>query len=339
MTTPFVYPDLPDSLNRTSRSPSATGTTTSTDTTDTSDAKPAARPPSKWRDQIKVHPAADLFPMMSEPELDALAAGITKNGLTQPVVFWGKPGLLIDGRNRIEAWVRAGIDEPIRHFHVDESVDPYDYVVSANIQRRHLTVEDKVKIAADLLVANPGKSDRQVAKTVKLSPTKVGKVRKKLEAAGDVSTVDTRTDSKGRKQPAKKAVGAPRAPQATLISTDNSRDDENPDGDEDPKGFVLAVIGNATEKVSIARRNLSPGFTNDERAEIAEAIFALIDKWQSLRSYILRRKPGLQKKRGKFSKDTASFTRLSELAPAETAVEESADARKRENAEADGAAS
>jgi hypothetical protein len=56
-----------------------------------------------------------------------------------------------------------------------------------------------------LLIADPGKSDRLVAKQTGVSNTHVGKLRKELEKSGDVSTVDTRTDTKGRKQPARKA--------------------------------------------------------------------------------------------------------------------------------------
>jgi ParB-like chromosome segregation protein Spo0J len=69
-----------------------------------------------WRETVKVHPAADLFPMRSDEELDALAADIKKNGLQHKLVFWGpnhkiepKDYQLLDGRNRIEAMVRAGI--------------------------------------------------------------------------------------------------------------------------------------------------------------------------------------------------------------------------------------
>jgi len=41
-----------------------------------------------WRDKIKVHPAADLFPMMSDAELDALAKDIAEHGMHQGIVLW-----------------------------------------------------------------------------------------------------------------------------------------------------------------------------------------------------------------------------------------------------------
>jgi ParB-like chromosome segregation protein Spo0J len=56
---------------------------------------------SSWRDRLKVHPTADLFPMMSEAQLDELAADIAANGLQQHIV-WLKDEL-IDARNRVAA--------------------------------------------------------------------------------------------------------------------------------------------------------------------------------------------------------------------------------------------
>jgi hypothetical protein len=40
-----------------------------------------------WRDRIKVHPAVDAFPMMSDEELIALGKDIKKNGLQSPITF------------------------------------------------------------------------------------------------------------------------------------------------------------------------------------------------------------------------------------------------------------
>jgi hypothetical protein len=81
-------------------------------------------------------------------------------------------------------------------------------VLSANIHRRHLTTEQKRELIAKLIKQTPNKSDRQIAKQTKTSPTTVGKIRKETENAGDVSKVDTRTDTKGRKQPSAKPKSA-----------------------------------------------------------------------------------------------------------------------------------
>jgi hypothetical protein len=167
-----------------------------------------------WRDVIKVHPAADLFPMMSDAELDSLGADIKKMGrLTSPIVFLiapeGEDHFLLDGRNRLEAAERVGYEVKDRETSYWKSahIDPYAFVVSANIQRRHLTADQKRELIGNLLKANPGKSDRQIAKTVKASPTTVGTIRKELSKLDSCEQTETRTgrDGKTRKIPVKKA--------------------------------------------------------------------------------------------------------------------------------------
>src|SRR5262249_19047003 len=74
---------------------------------------------------------------------------------------------------------------------------------------RHLLPDKKDETIAALIKADPSRSDRQIAEMVKASPTTVGKKRAKLEASGVGSTVDTRTDKRGRQQPAKKALAKP----------------------------------------------------------------------------------------------------------------------------------
>jgi ParB-like chromosome segregation protein Spo0J len=157
---------------------------------------------------LKFHPLADIFPLMEGAELDALVADIKANGLREKIECY--EGQVIDGRNRYRALQRLGIAPTgyPKHFRLLDFRDDGEaraHVISKNIHRRHLTPEQKRELIAKLLKAEPEKSDRQIAKTVKASPTFVGKVRAEKEATGDVSTVDTRTDTKGRKQPAKKA--------------------------------------------------------------------------------------------------------------------------------------
>jgi hypothetical protein len=180
-----------------------------------------------WRDVLPIHPAAELFPGMSEAELAVLGKDIRKHGLTSSIAVWsdGKsPEQLLDGRNRLDAIeieigpaivsppsVVAGKDflAVNKVIVLDRSVDPYAFVISANIRRRHLTAEQKRDLIAKLIKATPEKSDRQIAETVKASPTTVGTLRAEMEATGDVSKLDTRTDSKGRKQPARKTATKP----------------------------------------------------------------------------------------------------------------------------------
>jgi ParB-like chromosome segregation protein Spo0J len=170
--------------------------------------------PRSWRDVLPVHPAADLFPLMSPDELKVLGEDIIKNGLCERVAVIdgpdGKP-VLIDGRNRLDAMELVGqqftleaVAMRLRYQEHSHDFDPYAYVTSINLHRRHLTANQKRDLIAKLLKATPEKSDRQIAGMIKASPTTVGKVRTEVEATGDVSKLDTRTDSKGREQPARK---------------------------------------------------------------------------------------------------------------------------------------
>lgn len=95
--------------------------------------------------KLPVHPAADVFPMLSDEELDELTADIKANGLLHPLVV--NDGHLVDGRNRREACRRAGIEPQV----VDlNGLDPVRYIVSANINRRNLTKGQRAMALARL---------------------------------------------------------------------------------------------------------------------------------------------------------------------------------------------
>jgi hypothetical protein len=167
-----------------------------------------------WRDVLAIHPAAEFFPLMSPNELKALGEDIRKHGLRIPTIWWRDPTtrqlFLLDGRNRLDALEKIGrnivngcdgtrgdadLREILRlseYWHVlppcgprgANYPDPYHYVISANIHRRHLTPEDKRKLIAKLIKATPEKSDRQIAETVKADHKTVGAVRAEQESRG-----------------------------------------------------------------------------------------------------------------------------------------------------------
>jgi ParB-like chromosome segregation protein Spo0J len=154
-------------------------------------------------DRLEPHPLAELFPLIEGAEFDSLVADIKANGLIDPIVTF--EGKILDGRNRYRACIDGDVEVRTVEF---ADGNPLAFVVSKNVHRRHLTADQKRNLVAELIMAAPEKSDRQIAEQTKVSPTTVGKVRKDLEHAGDVSKLDTRADTKGRKQPAHKATSA-----------------------------------------------------------------------------------------------------------------------------------
>lgn len=85
--------------------------------------------------ELKVHPAAAVFPMLSEDELADLAEDIKANGLLHPIVLDAE-GVVIDGRNRLAACKLAGIEPTFTSLN---GHDPVAFILSANVQRRQMS--------------------------------------------------------------------------------------------------------------------------------------------------------------------------------------------------------
>lgn len=89
--------------------------------------------------QWPTHRAADLFPLLDDIELAALAADIAERGLLQPVWLYDDPDVgvvLLDGRNRARACEIANVRVETRHY---RGTDPDGFAVALNLKRRHLT--------------------------------------------------------------------------------------------------------------------------------------------------------------------------------------------------------
>jgi ParB-like chromosome segregation protein Spo0J len=151
-----------------------------------------------------IHPAAEILPMMSEGEIKELAEDIKKNGQREPVtIIPYKDGYaLLDGRGRLAACQLLGIR--VRESYILNPIDPYAFVLSMNLHRRHLTAEQKRNVIAAVLKHNAEQSNRQAAKKTGTDHKTVGKVREELEGRGEIPHVETREDTKGRKQPGKR---------------------------------------------------------------------------------------------------------------------------------------
>jgi DNA modification methylase len=82
------------------------------------------------------HPAACIFPMMPDEDLQALADDIVKHGLREPVVMFD--GKVLDGRNRSAACAIAQVKPKTIEF-TGSASDALSFVWSKNRTRRHLS--------------------------------------------------------------------------------------------------------------------------------------------------------------------------------------------------------
>jgi hypothetical protein len=93
----------------------------------------------------EVHPAAELFPLMGDEELQALVADIKANGLRQPLVLDAE-GRLLDGRNRLAA---CKVAKATPEYVAVDGDDPLAVVISMNVTRRHLSKAQRAIAAAE----------------------------------------------------------------------------------------------------------------------------------------------------------------------------------------------
>lgn len=97
--------------------------------------------------KYEYHPAANIFPIMTESEIDELSDDILQNGLLDPIELLD--GKILDGRNRLRACEVAGIEPKFTDLELN-GTSPSDHVWSRNYHRRQLTFPQKALVAAGL---------------------------------------------------------------------------------------------------------------------------------------------------------------------------------------------
>ena len=108
---------------------------------------------------LEFHPLADAFPLIEGAALDDLVGDIRENGLREPITLL--EGLILDGRNRYRACQALGIEPLTREL---PGGDPVKFVISLNINRRHMDESQRAMVAAKLANLTDGqRADRRSA--------------------------------------------------------------------------------------------------------------------------------------------------------------------------------
>lgn len=98
--------------------------------------------------EYKIHPAADLFPMLDGDDLTMLQNDIMVEGQLDPIVTWN--GYIIDGRNRLKACQNINRKPRFKERAFKNESEVISFIISTNIRRRHLTTSQRAMIASEL---------------------------------------------------------------------------------------------------------------------------------------------------------------------------------------------
>lgn len=97
------------------------------------------------------HEAADIFPRMTDDEFESFKKDIAENGLQTAIVTIPN-GQIIDGRHR---W-RACMETHTQPRYQVYQGNPWTYVISANLHRRHLNTSQRAMVVARIADRKPG---------------------------------------------------------------------------------------------------------------------------------------------------------------------------------------
>ena len=115
---------------------------------------------------MKFHPICELFPLMEGEEFERLSADIKANGLLESI--WTYEGQILDGRNRWLACKDAGVEPEFREY---KGHDAVSFVVSMNIERRHLTPSQRACIGVEILPQYEAEAEKRERAGKKIDPT------------------------------------------------------------------------------------------------------------------------------------------------------------------------
>lgn len=154
---------------------------------------------------MRAHPAAELFPMMSESALQGLADNIRAHGLQHPIVTAERDGecVILDGRNRFHACEMAGVRPTLVAF---AGEDPIAYVASSNLHRRDLDKSQKAMLALELEKLYAEEAARKQA-AAGAHGAEGGRGRVKENPSGTSAQRVSESDSMRAREQAARAVG------------------------------------------------------------------------------------------------------------------------------------
>lgn len=142
-----------------------------------------------------------VMPPLSPEEYQELHDDIAANGVLVPILE-DENGVIIDGHHRSKIANELGIPCPVESISGKSEAEKRGMAFGLNLKRRHLNREQRRALIAESLKADPALSNVEHARRTGASDKTVNSIRQELQQRSEIPSVEKRTDSLGRQQPA-----------------------------------------------------------------------------------------------------------------------------------------
>lgn len=143
------------------------------------------------------------LPPLSPDEYQALEQSIAEHGVMVPIIV-DEHDVVIDGHHRQKIASEHGLFCPKRTLRDLDDAAKRTMALSLNLDRRHLTREQRRALVAESIKADPQLSDREHGRRTGVDHKTAATVRDEMEGRGEIPHVSERVDSAGRQQPSSK---------------------------------------------------------------------------------------------------------------------------------------
>lgn len=220
-----------------------------------------------------------VLPTLAAEEYDALRASVDRRGVRVPVEL-DADGRVLDGHHRLRAAAELGLDPEAVPLVVRDELseeEALEYVLELNLDRRHLTPEQRRKVAAEL--REHGWSLRRIGARVGVHHETI---RRDLDAGvenatgegGDGDRPETVQGRDGKRYPARR----PAERRDGRPEPGSAGEPEPEEPDRDPRADLLdradALLSEAAD------------LTSEEEPEVLEELESLADRVNALQRRI-----------------------------------------------------
>jgi hypothetical protein len=141
-----------------------------------------------------------FMPPLSPEEYAELEESIRARGVMVPILRDAN-GTVVDGHHRLRIAQALGIDCPSEYLDERPEEELRTLAFELNLNRRHLTREQRRALVAESIKADPQLSSREHGRRAGVSHHTAESVRQSLAAAGQVAHLDETTGADGKTYP------------------------------------------------------------------------------------------------------------------------------------------